>query len=260
VQPSSRSGATARLPLCVRDWEHTATTDPTTISAWWRARPYNMGIASSSQLLVVDLDMGHGQVPPPRSAGARGGEDVLRVLACGAGRPYPDHTFTVSTPSGGRHLYFRMPPAPGCATPPAGSAGLDTRSHGGFVVGAGSVSRVVGRPALPELHERVTGGDMTDRTRVPVLPVLETQARTSVGRLPVALLPGSRSVAVTVDGSSAACRTRFVRRDLWLGTTAGSERGSGLRGTAENSRERRRPLLLHPYRRCRGSGRSEPSS
>ena len=62
----------------VRDWEHAATTDPTIITAWWRSRPYNIGIATGpSRLLVVDLDTARGATPPPRWAGARRGDDVL---------------------------------------------------------------------------------------------------------------------------------------------------------------------------------------
>src|SRR4051794_9454089 len=73
----------------VRDWEHTATTDPSAITAWWAARPYNIGIATGpSRLLVVDLDTARGATPPPRWAGACGGEDVLHALAANAGQRY----------------------------------------------------------------------------------------------------------------------------------------------------------------------------
>ena len=131
-----------KIPV-VRDWEHAATTDPDTISAWWRARPYNIGIATGrSRLLVVDLDTARGTTAPPRWTGARGGDDVLRALAGDAGQPYPDHTFTIATPSGGTHLYFRMPTGAALRNT-AGRLGwkIDTRGHGGFVVAAGSQRR-----------------------------------------------------------------------------------------------------------------------
>jgi hypothetical protein len=127
----------------VRDWEHAATIDPSVITEWWAARPYNIGIATGpSRLLVVDLDTARGATPPPRWVGACGGEDVLRVLAAEAGQPYPADTLTVTTPSGGRHLYFRMP-AGAALRNTAGRLGwkIDTRGHGGFVVAPGSVRR-----------------------------------------------------------------------------------------------------------------------
>jgi hypothetical protein len=127
----------------VRDWEHTATTDPSAITAWWAARPYNIGIATGpSRLLVIDLDTARGTTPPPRWADACGGEDVLRALAAHAGQPYPGDTLTVTTPSGGRHLYFHMP-AGAALRNTAGRLGwkIDTRGHGGFIVAPGSLRR-----------------------------------------------------------------------------------------------------------------------
>jgi hypothetical protein len=126
------------------DWEHVATTVPAQIESWWTARPFNIGVATGpSGLLVVDIDVGHGEPAPPRWAGARTGWDVLARLADAAGQSLPTHTFTVATPSGGRHLYFRQPP--GCRLRNTqGERGhglgwnIDTRGHGGFVVAAGS--------------------------------------------------------------------------------------------------------------------------
>jgi hypothetical protein len=49
-------------------------------------------------------------------------------------------TWTVTTPSGGQHLYYRQPAGIGLGNT-AGRLGwkIDTRGHGGYVVGAGSV-------------------------------------------------------------------------------------------------------------------------
>jgi hypothetical protein len=64
------------------------------------------------------------------------GASALRALA--AGRPVP-RTFTVSTPSGGAHLYFRAPAGVRLRNTVARLAPMiDTRAAGGYVVGPGS--------------------------------------------------------------------------------------------------------------------------
>jgi hypothetical protein len=134
VQPRGKTPA-------VRDWESGATRDAEQITAWWAARPYNVGLAvGRSRLLVVDLDPGRGDTPPAQWAGARGGWDVLAALATTAGAPMPGDTYTVTTPSSGRHLYYRQPEGLELRNTQSGLGWrIDTRGHGGFVVGAGSV-------------------------------------------------------------------------------------------------------------------------
>jgi hypothetical protein len=93
------------------------------IGRWWRL-PYNIGIATGrSGLVVVDLDHGQGEPAPEQFSGARDGLDVLTRVAAAAGAPVPTDTFTVLTPTGGRHL-----PRQGSsyATPRAGWAGGST--------------------------------------------------------------------------------------------------------------------------------------
>ncbi|MDT7621849.1 MAG: hypothetical protein QOF99_2750 [Pseudonocardiales bacterium] len=125
----------------VENWEQVATCDPARIQSLWAARPYNLGLAvGRSGLIVIDLDERPGDTPTPEWEGATGGRDVLARLAREAGEPYPAATYTVATPSGGRHLYFRMPDGLQLRNT-AGTLGwrIDTRAHGGFVIGAGSV-------------------------------------------------------------------------------------------------------------------------
>jgi hypothetical protein len=71
-------------------------------------------------------------------SGARNGRDVLAMLAAEAGAELAMDTYTVSTP-GGTHLYFRTPAGVELRRT-AGTVGwrIDTRAHGGYVVGAGS--------------------------------------------------------------------------------------------------------------------------
>jgi Bifunctional DNA primase/polymerase, N-terminal len=112
-------------------WETRATTDREQVIRWWAGAPYNIGIATGpTRLLVIDLDIpreGH-------SADWRLEEDSVLIR----GHRLP-RTFSVATPSGGRHLYFS---AVGCSM--GNTAGglakhIDTRGIGGYVVGPGSV-------------------------------------------------------------------------------------------------------------------------
>ena len=160
----------------VKDWEPRATTDPTRIERAWSTGAYNVGIATGpSNLVVVDLDQPKpGQVPPLayRQPGIRDGSDVLAMLCEALDQPLPADTYAVRTASGGMHLYYAAP----AGTELRNSASrlgwlIDTRAHGGYVVGAGST--VVGRkytalvpdtsPArLPEwITERLGGPDPT---------------------------------------------------------------------------------------------------
>lgn len=125
-------------------WEQRATTDPRQLRGWWQARPdLNVGIATGpSGLHVLDLDRAAGESAPEPWQDARHGRDVLARLAADAAQPYPGDTFTVRTPRGGYHLYFRAPQVPRLRNT-VGMLGwrIDSRGRGGFVVAAGSVTR-----------------------------------------------------------------------------------------------------------------------
>jgi hypothetical protein len=109
-------------------WEPRATLDADRITQAWRHRPYGIGIACGpAGLLVVDLDTA-------KTPGAPTGSDSLAELEHQTSETLPA-TWTVATPSGGRHLYYRQP-----ADHPLGNTagklgpGIDTRGHGGYVV------------------------------------------------------------------------------------------------------------------------------
>ncbi|MHA6797496.1 bifunctional DNA primase/polymerase (plasmid) [Pseudonocardia bannensis] len=144
----------------VEKWEQSATRDPEQIRQWWSARPYNLALACGpGGLVVVDLDDAHGEPAPEPWTGATGGRDVLARLAAKAGQPVPTGTYTVSTPTGGLHLYFRAP-AGAKFRNTAGTLGwrIDTRACGGYVVAATSVRdegyyRAVNRAPIAELPE-----------------------------------------------------------------------------------------------------------
>ncbi|GAA0609757.1 bifunctional DNA primase/polymerase [Kribbella sandramycini] len=152
------------------DWQQLATTDRAVITGWWSEVPYNIGLATGAAgLIVLDLDKprtAEKAVPEQwASRGVTSGRDVLDALAFDVGQRLPK-TWTVATPSGGQHLYFRQP----ARTPLGNSAGrlgwkVDTRGQGGYVVAAGSMvggrryrATVIRRPApLPEwLTEALT--------------------------------------------------------------------------------------------------------
>lgn len=129
-------------------WETKATLDRDRILRWWFRHPDdNVAIATGpARLVVVDLDRARpGETPPPEWPQASSGADVLAELADCHGMPV-EATWTVATPSGGRHLYYRAPKAGGPWRNTAGRLGwhIDTRAAGGYVVAAGS--SVEGKP------------------------------------------------------------------------------------------------------------------
>jgi len=102
---------------------HSATCEPARITQWWRTVPNaNVGIACAvSGLCVLDID--------PRN----GGDETLAHLEEPA--PLP-HTWTVLTPSGGQHFYFRYRGV-GRVVGSLGD-GIDVK-HDGYVVAPPSV-------------------------------------------------------------------------------------------------------------------------
>lgn len=207
----------------VRNWESVATRDPAQIRAWWQALPYNLGIACGpSRVHVLDLDDGHGQDPPAQWPEARGGRDVLARLAEAAGQPYPGDTYTVASPTGGLHLYFRAPAEPELRSTVARLGWrIDTRGAGGYIVAAGSVR--------PEGYYRAL-----NHTEIAPLPVWLVQALTPPPRPePVELdLPAGRAsayVAAIVTGetdavaqaSTGARRNTLLRASGRLGQLVG---------------------------------------
>jgi hypothetical protein len=132
VFPIRGSGAEPKAPRQGWLWAERNTADQTTARRWLdRASAY--GIACGpSRLVVIDLD----QAKP----GSRGsGRGAFAALCQQAGSPWPV-TYTVATPSGGLHLYFRADPQRKITNAPHGLPSLiDVRGAGGYVVGAGSV-------------------------------------------------------------------------------------------------------------------------
>ncbi|MGK4586236.1 bifunctional DNA primase/polymerase [Kitasatospora sp. HPMI-4] len=115
-------------------WSARCWTDPDQVRQRWREGD-NIGVGCrASRIVGLDLDVG----------GA--GRDVLAALADRLGEPWPD-TLTVTSASGGAHLYFRVPPACSIASVSGGRTalgpGIDVRGpgrgSGGYLIGPGSV-------------------------------------------------------------------------------------------------------------------------
>jgi hypothetical protein len=153
------SPMTKRRPA-VKDWENRATTNPDRITRCWTADRWNIGVATKpSRLVVVDLDM------PKDGETGPDGPTAFASLAAERGGPVPD-TYTVTTPSGGRHLYFVSPPGVRLRnTQKHLCPNVDTRAEGGYVVGPGSVTEQ-------------GGYELADDTDPAVLPAWLVQAIT----------------------------------------------------------------------------------
>jgi len=112
---------TKAQPL-IAEWPARATTDENQIRQWWLAWPNaNPGVHCNG-LLVVDVDP------------TKGGWESLAALEK---EIELEATYEVETPRGGRHIYYRCADAVRNGVDVLGP-GVDIRTLGGYVVGAGS--------------------------------------------------------------------------------------------------------------------------
>jgi hypothetical protein len=145
----------SKTPI-VGKWESAASCDPATVARWFPGRAdrprHNIGIATGpSGLVVVDLDVAKPEAsgaaphePSPSATGATDdgvpphGRAVFAELCARAGVRWPN-TWTIATPSGGMHLYFRRPAGVELRNT-ASKLGprVDTRACGGYVLAVGS--------------------------------------------------------------------------------------------------------------------------
>jgi predicted P-loop ATPase len=92
---------------------------------------YGIPTGVRNGIFVIDLDRRPAKGDKPAKDG------VGSFLAAANGRPIPD-TASVLTPSGGVHLYYRLPPGFFVPNKRALFEGVDVRGEGGYVVGPGS--------------------------------------------------------------------------------------------------------------------------
>ena len=118
-----------KLPA-IGDWPNRATTDPDRIQTLWTCRvtgwvqDYNIGVATGKGLVVLDVD----------TKKVDGNAALLDLQLEHNGTL--TNTLEVTTPSGGRHLYFTCPDEVRNSVN-ALAPGLDVRGAGGFVAGPG---------------------------------------------------------------------------------------------------------------------------
>lgn len=139
-----------KRPILTREgrlkWGDEATTDPDKIRWWWSKAPdANVGVACKpSLLLVVDCDMPKSDKTMPERFQLPGivvGEDVFAQMTCELGVQFPFETFTVRTPSGGMHYYFKNSRDLPMTQRALVTGWVDVRANGGmggYVVGPGS--------------------------------------------------------------------------------------------------------------------------
>lgn len=132
----------SKIPA-IRAWQHRATTNTNRIRHCWNSAPFNIGIACGpSRLVVVDLDIAKPGQPIPEqwaTTSVRCGADILADIARHEQAPNLWDTFTVTTASGGRHLYYQRPDGVvlGNSVHKIGWL-IDTRATGGYVLAPGS--------------------------------------------------------------------------------------------------------------------------
>lgn len=181
-----------KKPL-VRNGFKDATIDVPQIREWWKQHPdAAIGIAtgSASGIFAVDLDV-------DQSAHKDGIRSLAEYAASGEYRLTP--TYTVTTPRGGRHLYYGFPKDSQVRSRIGMLPGVDVKGDGGYVIAApseGERGKYVSWPCAdvapaPEWLLTMIAGDVTQRTQsiqriheinhcsaIPNLPVEEAITRT----------------------------------------------------------------------------------
>lgn len=115
----------------LKDWTNAATTSVDQCREWWTGQYRDCGVCivtgKASGLWVLDVDVADG----------KRGAATLKALLAERGREKMPPTYTVRTPSGGMHFYFKHPTDGSTIRNDAGSKlgpGLDVRGEGGQVV------------------------------------------------------------------------------------------------------------------------------
>ena len=121
----------------VKAWEQKATTDENQIRSWYEnlsMNGCNFGFCPGrAGIAVIDLDMNK----KGKDGTAVNGRDSLADFCKEQGKTLPE-TFTVKTPSGGLHYYYKVPRA--VRSKNAFLPAVDVKTSGGYVVIPGSTN------------------------------------------------------------------------------------------------------------------------
>lgn len=116
--------AGAKFPPLINAWPTEASADPMKIRAWWAQWPRaNIGVTG---LVVLDIDV-RDQKP-----------GIASFQGLGLSSEEVASTLIVSTPSGGKHVYFKQPDGEIVSSRNGFRPGLDLKADRGYVVGPGS--------------------------------------------------------------------------------------------------------------------------
>jgi hypothetical protein len=202
-----------RVPA-IGGWQQRATTDEAKIRAMWtekdpvlgveRVKPYNIGVYTGG-LLVGDVDVKKGK----QGQATFDEMDLMYGFA---------DTFTVKTPSGGLHLYYK-PKGPSKSGVNNVGPGFDTRGVGGYVVGPGStidgksyeVIKDVPIAEAPKWFEDHVGRPEPKSERRQVIELLDTQP--AIDRA-VAYLAGAEPAVENSGGNDHTYRVALRVKDF----------------------------------------------
>ena len=124
-----------KLPA-IKQWEKMATTSAEQIKNWFDTMLIggcNFGFTPGrADIAVIDVDVNK----ELKNGGTVNGEDSLAAYCKEMGGTLPE-TFTVRTPSGGKHYYFKTPKG-GVRSQNAFLPAVDVKAGGGYVVAAGA--------------------------------------------------------------------------------------------------------------------------
>lgn len=114
---------------------HHATRDPDQIRSWWSLdQAAGIGVATGqvSALAVIDLDV----------KGTDNGIEAFAAFSAD-GHPLPGGYPEAHTPSGGRHIWMRIPPWARMPERPGILPGVDVKGTGGYVLAAPSARMIM---------------------------------------------------------------------------------------------------------------------
>jgi P4 family phage/plasmid primase-like protien len=193
-----------KVPLQGSHGHLDATADPARIRAWWAgARGRNVGIATgqrSGGLLVIDMDVKSGHDGPHEFGGWLRGLGLTHAFDTA---PY------VTTPSGGVHLWVRLPPGRAVRSKNGVLPGVDIKGDDGYIVAPPSgMLRPAGGLRQP--------GDPPPRRGEPDIPVAYEWrgCACQVPEAPTILLDALDGLHATGNGGAGGGHEQDSLRDL----------------------------------------------